>query len=123
MAKLEKSPEVGIQVTTFFIVTTLLIPIVLVGTDMVTDVEVMWSMATPFFYEVPLCLQETETKAHSPIRLLCLVGSLTVFAASVKNMFKRPGPIPYLMRSVRTTTSMGSRQLERNDNPVSLGKD
>ena len=124
VAKLEKSPEVGIEVTTFFIVTTLLIPIVLVGTDMVTDVEVMWSMATPFFYKVPLCLQETykETKAHGPIRIMCLVGSLTVFAASLKNMFKSPGPIPFLMRSVRTTASMGSRELERNDNRVSLGK-
>ena len=109
--------------STLFIVTTLFIPIILVGTDMLTDVEVMWSMATPFFYAIAPHLQETETKAHGPIRLLLLVGSLTVFAASVKNMFKRPGPIPFLMRSVRTTTSMGSRQLERNDNPVSLGKD
>ena len=111
--------------TTLFIVTTLFIPIILVGTDMLTDVEVMWSMATPFFYEVPLCLQETykETKAHGPIRIMCLVGSLTVFAASLKNMFKSPGPIPFLMRSVKTTASMGSREFERKNHPVSLGKD
>ena len=37
-------------------------------------------------------------------------------------MFKKPGPIPFLMRSVRTTASMGSRELERNDIPVPLGK-
>ena len=124
VAKLEKSPEVGIQVTTFFIVTTLLIPIVLVGTDMVTDVEVMWSMATPFFYEVPLCLQETykETSMQGLVRILCLVGSFIIFAVSLVNMFKRPGPIPFLMRSVRTTASMGSRELESKNNPVSLGK-
>ena len=111
--------------TTLFIVTTLFIPIVLVGTDMVTDVEVMWSMATPFFFEVPSCLQETyqETSKHGIVRILCLVGSIFIFTVSLVNMFKRPGPIPFLMRSVRTTSSMGSRQLERNDNLVSLGKD
>ena len=125
MANLKKSPDKGVEVTTLFIVTTLLIPIILVGTDMVTDVEVMWSMATPFFFEVPSCLQETyqETNKHSLVRIMCLVGSLIIFTVSLVNMFKRPGPIPFLMRSVRTTTSMGSRQLERNDNPVSLGKD
>ena len=122
--KLKKSPEWGVKVTTLSIVTTLFIPIILVGTDMVTDVEVMWSMANPLFFEVPSCLQETykETSMQGLVRILCLVGSFIIFAVSLVNMFKRPGPIPFLMRSVRTTASMGSRELESMNNPVSLGK-
>ena len=125
MARLKKSPEWGVKVTSLSIVTTLFIPIILVGVDMLTDVEVMWSMATPFFFEVPSCLQETykETSMQGLVRILCLLGSFIIFAVSLVNMFKRPGPIPFLMRSVRTTASMGSRELERNNNPVSLGKD
>ena len=123
VAKLEKSPEVGIQVTTFFIVTTLLIPIVLVGTDMVTDVEVMWSMVTPFFFH-DACLEARykETSMHAFVRALCVLGSLTIFVVELVTMFKKPGPIPYLMRSVRTTASMGSRELERNNLRVPLGQ-
>ena len=121
---MKESPESGVKVTTVFIVTTLFVPIILVGTDMVTDVEVMWSMATPFFFPVPSCLEERyqETSMQGLVRGLCLGGSLIIFAVSLVNMFKSPGPIPFLMRSVRTTASMGSRELERNDNRVSLGK-
>ena len=103
---------------------TLFIPIILVGTDMVTDVEVMWSMATPFFFQVDPCLEERykETSNHDLIRVHCLLGSLIIFIVALVTMFKKPGPIPFLMRSVRTTASMGSRELERNDIPVPLGK-
>ena len=123
VARLKKSPYSGVEVTTFFIVTTLFIPIILVGTDMMTDVEVMWSMATPFFFTVPSCLQERyrETSEQDLVRGICLIGSFIIFAVSLVNMFKSPGLGPFLMRSVRTTASMGSRELERNDNHVSLG--
>jgi len=86
-------------------------PIILVGTDMVTDVEVMWSMATPFFFQVDPCLEERykETSNHDLIRVHCLLGSLIIFIVALVTMFKKPGPIPFLMRSVRATASMGSR--------------
>ena len=124
MKNLKGSPIVGVKITTVYIVTTLFIPIILVGTDMVTDVEVMWSMATPFFFQVDPCLEERykETSNHDLIRVQCLLGSLIIFIVALVTMFKKPGPIPFLMRSVRTTASMGSRELERNDIPVPLGK-
>ena len=106
-----------------YIVSTLFIPILLVGTDMVTDVEVMWSMVTPFFFH-DACLEARykETNMHAFVRALCVLGSLTIFVVELVTMFKKPGPIPYLMRSVRTTASMGSRELERNNLRVPLGK-
>ena len=58
MKNVKGSPLVGVKITTVYIVTTLFIPIILVGTDMVTDVEVMWSMATPFFFQVDACFEE-----------------------------------------------------------------
>ena len=124
MKNLKGSPIVGVKITTVYIVTTLFIPIILVGTDMVTDVEVMWSMATPFFFQVDPCFEERykETSNHDLIRVHCLLGSLIIFIVALVTMFKKPGPIPFLMRSVRTTASMGSRELERNDLPVPLGK-
>ena len=123
VANLESSPEAGVKVTTMYIVSTLFIPILLVGTDMVTDVEVMWSMVTPFFFH-DACLEARykETNMHAFVRALCVLGSLTIFVVELVTMFKKPGPIPYLMRSVRTTASMGSRELERNNLRVPLGK-
>ena len=111
MKNLKGSPIVGVKITTVYIVTTLFIPIILVGTDMVTDVEVMWSMATPFFFQVDPCLEERykETSNHDLIRVHCLLGSLIIFIVALVTMFKKPGPIPFLMRSVRATASMGSR--------------
>ena len=123
VANLESSPEAGVKVTTMYIVSTLFIPILLVGTDMVTDVEVMWSMVTPFFFH-DACLEARykETNMHAFVRALCVLGSLTIFVVELVTMFKKPGPIPYLMRSVRTTDSMGSRELERNNLRVPLGQ-
>ena len=120
----ERSPSLGVKVTNFAIVTTLFIPIILVGTDMVTDVEVIWSMATPFFFTLDPCLEEKykETFFQAVVRVLCILGSLIIFVVALVTMFKKPGPIPFLMRSVRTSASMGSRNLEENDHPVPLGK-
>ena len=120
----ERSPSLGVKVTNFAIVTTLFIPIILVGTDMVTDVEVIWSMATPFFFTLDPCLEEKykETFFQAVVRVLCILGSLIIFVVALVTMFKKPGPIPFLMRSVRTSASMGSRNLEENDHAVPLGK-
>ena len=120
----ERSPSLGVKVTNFAIVTTLFIPIILVCTDMVTDVEVIWSMATPFFFTLDPCLEEKykEIFFQAVVRVLCILGSLIIFFVALVTMFKKPGPIPFLMRSVRTSASMGSRSLEENDHPVPLGK-
>ena len=119
------SPKTGIQISTFLVVTTIVLPLLLVGADMLSDGGVLAQMwpYTRFAKDLAGADSGDEARLNSTapwILAYLFLVSIIVLEFSTGNLL-RSNPLATLVRNARTTVMMNSRELERKDVPVPLG--
>ena len=120
-----KSPYEGITISKVLLFSTILMPVALVGSDMISDGGVlaqMWQQIMPS--RVGSNSTEVEQggqSGHLDTTLFTLfLVSILILLISTGNLL-RSNWLSTLLRNARTTLMMESRELERKDAPVPLG--
>ena len=130
------SPVRGTRITRFTMFSTLVVPVSLIIIDMSSDVGVLGSMWSPllihrdFLWTTNMTSPENatvqvgdfpESRGHSFVRIFNFLILFVLLMASLLS-FLRPNPLPSLLKNTRTKLFMSSREHERNDIHVPLGK-
>ena len=140
--KTEPAPPNGLQISKVLLATTIVLPLMLVGSDMVSDGSVlgqMWSytgfvkdlvraysvnQAAAAAVKLELELefeQEDDSDVVEAVILFALsFVSIVILVFSTVNLLVS-NPLASLLRNARTTVMMNSRELERKNVPVPLG--
>ena len=131
------SPPNGLQMSTLLLFSTIVLPLMLVGADMVTDVGVLGQMWPYTLWAKTLARRGSGNQAELnstgaansssvdtdmdeiPLFFLIIVSFLIFIASTVGLLFSNP--LATLLRNACTTVMMNSRELERKDVPVPLG--
>ena len=127
--KSESAPPKGIQISKFLLATTIVLPLLLVGADMVSDGGVlaqMWPYTNLERIGAGITNstaeeQENSSEDFDTVILIFLFGVsiFILFVSTWSLLFSNP--LANLLRNARTTVMMNSRELERKDVPVPLG--
>ena len=123
--KPEPAPAKGLQISKVLLATTIMLPLMLVGSDMVSDGSVLAQMWQYMVQVATGADTRIETSVASEIiagvMLSFLFGvSFTILVLSNLNLLWS-NPLASLLRNARTTVMLNSRELERKDVPVPLG--
>ena len=106
----------GLPMSKLYLFATMVLPLILVGSDMVSDGGVMAQMWPYTFFGS----QEARKRPDALILGYLFVVSIIVLSfSSIKLLLSNP--LATLVRNARTTVMMNSRELERKDVPVPLG--
>jgi len=111
--KPESAPPEGLQISKFLLATTIVLPLLLVGADMVSDGGVLGQM-WPYTY-----FAAGDVKGEEMILAFLFIVSILILFFSTVNLLQS-NPLATLVRNARTTVMMKSRELERKDVPVPL---
>ena len=126
---MSSSPERGLKIGPFLLAQTIAWPLLLVGTDMVTDGKVvtqMWQYTGTGFdklWNANSTASELEDQSELMERVVLnfvFMFSIAILIFSTKKLLLS-NPLVTLVRDARTKVMMNSRELERKDVPVPLG--
>ena len=133
--RMTSGPKKGLEIGPFLLAQTIVLPLILVGADMVTDGDMLGQMWPYAVFSGSGNQVELNSTAGANISrsdevavdddegiilgFLFLV-SIIILLLSILNMC-RSNPLASLVRNARTTVMMNSRELERKDVPVPLG--
>ena len=139
--RMTSGPKKGLEIGPFLLAQTIVLPLILVGADMVTDGDMLGQMwpYTAFGKALAEALSGNQVELNSTaganisrsdevavdddegiILGFLFFVSIIILLLSILNMC-RSNPLASLVRNARTTVMMNSRELERKDVLVPLG--
>ena len=130
-------PASGVKITNYTLFSTLVVPASLIIIDMGSDVGVLGSMWSAVHIHMDLLWttrnmtnpenatihigEFDEGRRHSFVRIFTFILMFVMLMVSFLS-FLRPNPLASLLRNTQTILHMSSREHERNDVHVPLGK-
>ena len=133
--RMTSGPKKGLEIGPFLLAQTIVLPLILVGADMVTDGDMLGQMWPYAVFSGSGNQVELNSTARANISRSDEVAvendegfilgflffvSIIILLLSTCNL-RRSNPLASLVRNARTTVMMNSRELERKDVPVPLG--
>ena len=113
-------PAEGIKISIFLLLSTILMPMMLVGTDMISDGSVMAQMWP--YTRFPNWEQVEQVDVLDRTLGYLFLASILVLEYSTLSLL-RSNWLSTLLRNAKTTLMMESRELEKKDASVPLGND
>jgi len=112
-----RSPAIGFQLTSFTIFQAIGVPLILVAADVVTDGNLLFDMND--YIDTLYTSTETANEQGADALLGLFLASCFILAFSMLNLIFG-NPAKTLIRNVRTSVLMGSRELESKDVPLPI---